>query len=161
MKRRSIYIETSFISYLASRRSRDLVASAWQEISHEFWDLHRGKFDLFTSELVVEECSMGDVGAVESRLAYLRGIPEVPIDEEVKILAATILAKGGVPQRAEIDALHIAVATVTGIDYLLTWNCRHLNNPVTKPRVRDICHSRGYTCPEICTPLEITEVEKP
>jgi hypothetical protein len=72
-----------------------------------------------------------------------------------------LVTQRGVPQKAEIDALHIAIATVSGTNYLLTWNCRHLNNPVTKPRVRSICAERGYTCPEICTPFELTEGENP
>jgi hypothetical protein len=92
-------------------------------------------------------------------LNFLRGIRELPIDEEVKKLAAALLAEGGVPLKAELDALHIAIATVNGMNYLLTWNCRHLDNPVTKPRIREICRMHGYTCPEICTPLELAEAQ--
>ena len=161
MKRRSVYIETSFVSYLAARRSRDLVASAWQEVSREFWDSYRDKFGLFTSELVIEECGEGDAGAVQSRLALLRGIPELPVDDDAKALAAALIAEGGVPDKAEIDALHIAVAAVGGMDYLLTWNCRHLDNPETKPRIREICRRAGYACPEICNPFQLTEGEGP
>lgn len=157
MKRRRIYVETSIFSYLAAHPSRDLVVSAWQEVTREFWDQHRKAYDLVTSQLVVEECSVGDPAAVGRRLALLRGMPELVVDDAVKTVAAALLSKGGVPRRAEFDALHIAVAAVGGADYLLTWNCRHLNNPVTKPRVRAICEHCGHACPEICTPFELTE----
>jgi hypothetical protein len=109
--------------------------------------------------LVVEESSAGNTEAVEQRLSFLRGIRELPVDDEVKTLATALLTEGGVPPKSEMDALHIAIATVNGMNYLLTWNCRHLNNPVTKPRVREICRRLGYMCPEICTPLELTEAQ--
>jgi hypothetical protein len=157
MKLKRIYVETSIFSYLAARTSRDLVVSAWQEVTREFWEQHRGAYELVTSELVVEECRLGDPAAVERRLALLRGMPELSVDDTVKTVAAALLAQGGVPRGAEFDALHIAVAAVGGTDCLLTWNCRHLNNPATKPRVRAICQACGHACPEICTPFELTE----
>jgi len=157
MKRKRIYLETSIFSYLAAHTSRDLVVSAWQEVTQEFWDQHREAYDLVASQLVVEECSVGDPDMVERRLALLHGMRELVVDNAVKVVAAALLSKGGVPRGAEFDALHIAVAAVGGADYLLTWNCRHLNNPVTKPRVRAICEHCGYVCPEICTPFELTE----
>ena len=157
MSKKSIYIETSVVSYLAARRSRNLVAAAWQEITWEFWETRRDGYDLYTSELVVEEASAGDAEVAKRRIGFLRGIPELPVDEEAKALAEAILSRGALPAKAEFDALHIAVAAVSGVDFLLTWNCRHLDNPVTKPRVREVCWELGYECPEICTPLELTE----
>jgi len=157
MQRDSIYIETSVVSYLAARRSRSLIAAAWQEITWEFWERHRAAYDLYTSELVVEEASVGDSETAERRLSFLRGIPELPVDDEARDLAAALLADGAIPAKAEFDALHIAVSAVNATTFLLTWNCRHLDNPAIKPRVRDVCEQRGYRCPEICTPLEITE----
>ena len=156
-KKKSIYIETSVVSYLAARRSRNLVTAAWQEISWEFWEAHRGRYDLFTSEIVAEEASAGRPDIAERRLELLRGVPELSVDEEARALAAAILADGVLPSNAGIDALHIAVAAVNAVDYLLTWNCRHIENPATKPRIREICVEFGYVCPEICTPLELTE----
>ena len=157
MKDKSIYIETSIVSYLAARRSRNLISAAWQEVTWEFWEVHRDRYDLYTSELVVEEASMGDAEAAERRIGFLRGIPELPVDEEVRALAAEILSKEALPRKAEFDALHIAVAAVNEIDYLLTWNCRHLDNPAVKPGVRWVCVEAGRQCPEICTPLALTE----
>jgi hypothetical protein len=107
--------------------------------------------------VVIEECRIGDPAVVKNRLALLRGIPTLAVDDSAKALAAALLSRGGLPSRAEIDALHIAVAAAGGVDYRLTWNCRHLDNPVTKPRVREICSQCGYVCPEICTPFGLTE----
>lgn len=155
-----VYIETSIISYLTARKNRDLLAAAWQKITREFWDRQRHYYQLFISGLVVEECRMGNAEAAQRRLLALRGLAELDIDDDVKHLAAAILTHGGVPRKAEIDALHIAIAAIGKVDYLLTWNCRHLDNPVTKPKVRAICLNCGYQCPEICTPFEITEGAK-
>ncbi|MBU0701265.1 type II toxin-antitoxin system VapC family toxin [bacterium] len=150
-------METSVISYLSARRSRDVVIAAWQEVTLEFWERHRGRYDVYVSELVVAEASSGDSIAAERRVALLRGIPELPVSQEAKILAKALMAEGGVTRKADIDALHIAVATVGRMDYILTWNFRHLDNPILKPRIREICVNHGHRCPEICTPLEITE----
>jgi hypothetical protein len=92
-------------------------------------------------------------------LHALSEIPELAIDDEVKQLAAKLMEGGGIPPKAEIDALHIAVSAVHGMDYLLTWNCRHIDNPATKPTIRSICAVAGYTCPEICTPIELLPEE--
>ena len=155
--KKTVYIETSIISYLAARRSTNIVTAAYQELTLTFWEQHKINYCLYSSELVIEEASAGDKLAAEKRLSYLTNIPELSIDEEVKDLASEILKGRGVPSSAEFDAIHIAVATVNSIDYLLTWNCRHIDNPSTKPIVRRICRNNGYRCPEICTPLELTE----
>jgi len=145
--------------HLAAKPSRDVVAAAWQQVTWEFWEFHRRRYHLYTSELVVAEASAGEPHAAERRLELLRGIEELSVDTEAKALAADILGDGALPRNAEIDALHIAVAAVNLLDFLLTWNCRHLDNPATKPKVRDVCVRLGYTCPEICTPLELTEAQ--
>lgn len=88
-------------------------------------------------------------------MSVLKDIPELPIDDGAKALAAKLIQGGGVPATAQADALHIAVAAVQEVDYLLTWNCRHIGNAASKPTVRSICVAAGYTCPEICTPLEL------
>ncbi len=157
MNRKSIYIETSIVSYLASRASRDLVAAAWQEVTREFWVSRRAKYDLFTSEIVVAEASAGMPNVAARRIDLLRGIPELLVDDPARKVAEEILRNGILPQKATADALHIGVAAAHAIDYLLTWNCRHLNNPATKPRVRRVCARLGYDCPEICTPFELME----
>jgi predicted nucleic acid-binding protein len=153
--KKAVYIETSIVSYLTARPSRDVRASAWQQLTHQWWNESRPAYEVFTSELVVAEATGGDSQAAERRLEVLAGIPELPMDEEVRDLAARLLADGGMPAKAEADALHVAVAAVQSMDYLLTWNCRHIDNAATKPVIRSICAVSGTMCPEICTPMEL------
>lgn len=100
----------------------------------------------------------GDAQAAQRRLELLREVPELKITEEVRRLAGALIAQDALPAKAQADALHIAVAAVHHVDYLLTWNCRHIDNPATKPIVRTVCILEGYSCPEICTPIEIMEI---
>ena len=158
MDRSSVYLETSILSYLAARPSRDLLTAACQQVTADWWESKRRRYALFTSELVIAEAKAGDAHAAQSRLKLLREVPELKITEEVRRLAGALIAQGALPTKAQADALHIAVAAVHHIDYLLTWNCRHIDNPVTKPIVRTVCSSEGTSCPEICTPIEIMEI---
>jgi predicted nucleic acid-binding protein len=153
--KKSVYIETSIPSYLTARPSRDVRAAAWQQITTEWWDAARQDYEIFTSELTIIEASAGNPDAAERRLAVLREIPELKIDEEVQELAELLISEGGIPTSAEADALHVAVAAVHRIDYLLTWNCRHIDNAAKKPIIRSICIGAGYPYPEICTPMEL------
>jgi len=157
--RKTVYIETSIVSYLTAQPSRDLRAAAWQQITTQWWEHERGKYDLCVSALVVAEASQGDPEASERRLQVLADLSELMVDNEVERFAADLIAGGGVPTAAEGDALHIAVAAVHETDYLLTWNCRHIDNAVTKPVIRSLCAVAGYTCPEICTSLELLSEE--
>lgn len=152
-----IYIETSVVGYLAGRPSRDLLIAACQQATRTWWEDHRDGYELCTSQLVVAEARRGDPEAAESRLNYLRGIAQLLITSEVRDLAAALVEEGALPKKAEADALHIAVAAVHHVDLLLTWNCRHIDNPSTKPIVRSVCVTNGYRCPEICTPIELLE----
>ena len=159
MKTRTVYIETSIVSYLASRPSHDLLTAACQQATRDWWEEHRSGYELFTSQLVVAEAGAGDPEAAKKRLDLLEGIPELRIGNEVRDLARILVAKGALPRKAEADALHIAVSAVHHIDLLLTWNCRHIDNPILKPHIRSVCTVAGYTCPEMCTPIEILEIE--
>lgn len=160
MNKPSVYIETSIVSYLTARPSRDLRAAAWQQITAQWWAHQRAKYRLFTSELVIVEASAGDREAAGPRLKMLQTVTGLRVSEEVRGLAAKLTEGGGVPSEAEIDALHIAVACVYEVDYLLTWNCRHINNAAVKPIIRSICVTAGYRCSEICTPLELLTEEQ-
>jgi len=137
--KKSVYIETSIPSYLTARPSRDVRAAAWQQIIGQWWDEARAAYDLFTSELTLVEASAGDPEAPKRRLESIKDIPELEIDEEVQKFAEQLIAEGGVPDTAEADALHLAVAAVHRMDYLLTWNCQHIDNAAKKPIIRAIC----------------------
>jgi len=158
--KKGVYIETSIPSYLTARPSRDVWTAAWQQITNQWWEEARPNYDLFTSELVIVEASAGNPEAAARRLETLQGIAELSIDEEVQELADQFISKDGFPSGAEADALHVAVAAVHCIEYLLTWNFRHIDNAAKKPTIRSICVAAGYPCPEICTPMELLQEDE-
>jgi len=152
---KSVYLETSIFSYLTARPSRDLLTAARQQLTEQWWHDHRRRFELFASPMVEGEARKGDPEAAERRLSAMSGIPQVVENDEVDRLAERLVRDGAVPEAATDDAIHIAIAAVHGLDYLLTWNCRHINNAETKPAIRATCEALGYVCPEICTPEEL------
>jgi hypothetical protein len=156
--KKTVYLETSIVSYLTARPSTDLLGAAWQAATADWWDAQRKAFDLFVSEIVVEEARQGDPDAARRRLESLRDIPLLRITDEAVSLAREIIRKGAVPEKALDDALHIAISAVHAVDYLLTWNFRHIDNAETKPFIRRVCAMSGHKCPEICTPQELMGV---
>ena len=153
-----VYIETSIPSYLTAWRSRDLIVAANQEITKEWWD-SREQFDLYISAFVIQEAGAGNPEAAQKRLEQLDDIPELNITEEVERFAEVLIQKVPLPEKARIDALHIAVAALSGMDYLLTWNCTHIANAILRPKLEAICREFGYEPPTICTPQELTRYE--
>lgn len=154
MKKR-VYIETSIISYLAGRPSRNLIVAAWQSLTIEWWEKRRNLFELFVSELVLEEAGRGDSEAAERRLKAIEGIPLLKLTDSAVELSRKLISGNALPTKATDDALHIALSAVHNIDYLLTWNYRHIDNAEIKPLVRSIIIVNGYNYPEICTPQEL------
>lgn len=153
--RRKVYIETSVASYLTARPSRDLVVAAHQEITVEWWTNHRQRFDLYISELVLREASKGDPEAAARRIAQLSGIPLLPIDEAVQDLARSFVSRRIVPEKVVEDALHVAVAASQGMDFLLTWNCRHIANAEVIEKLEGACLELGLLLPTLCTPEQL------
>lgn len=152
--KRKIYIETSVISYLTARPSRNVIEAGHQQSTYLFW-ARRGEFELSASELVVTECSAGDPEAASRRLDSLHGIRLLDITNRCLELAKQLVAAGIVSAKAGEDALHIAVATVHFADYLLTWNCRHIANPEIQARIAEHFRQEGLFLPFICTPDEL------
>jgi len=152
---KTVYIETSIVSYLTARPARDLIAAAWQTATSSWWTTQRLRFELYTSQLVVEEAEQGDPDAAGRRLAVLAQLPHLAITDEVTELALALLRTGALPHAATGDAMHVALAAYHEVDYLLTWNCRHIDNAEMKPLIRSVCINNGYQYPEICTPLEL------
>lgn len=152
-----VYIETSIPSYLTARPSNDIRAMANQNTTIEWWKYRRPDFDLYVSEFVIAESSQGNQAASARRMEAIEGIAELEVTEKVKTLAKALIAEGPIPENAEIDAYHIAVATVNGMDYLLTWNCTHIANAVMRSKVEAVCRKHGYEPPIICTPQELME----
>lgn len=155
--RPTVYIETSVISYLTARPSNDIRAAANQNATIEWWDIQRPRFDLLISEIVTAEASLGHPEAAQRRLTVIAEIPELEATEEVRTLGQALISRGAMPQKAEIDAYHVAIAAVNGVEYLLTWNCMHIANALMRPKIEAICRSCGYEPPIICTPQELTE----
>ena len=158
MEKKTVYIETSIVSYLAARPTSDLLAAAWQKTTVDWWDTQRNRFDLYTSDVTVEEAGRGNPEAAARRLEALSGIPILPTTEAVAALSKALLQGRALPAKALDDALHIAISAVHGVNYLLTWNCRHLDNAETKPIMRSVCTIHGHISPEICTPQELMGV---
>lgn len=155
MTRQTVYVETTIVSYLTARLSRDLVLAAKQQTTREWWDRRRGDFDLQISQLVLDEATQGDPEASERRLALLAGLPILRVDDEAIGLGSDIVGEHILPEKAARDALHLGVATARGVDYLLTWNCAHLANAEVVRVVNRFLRARGYEPPIICTPDEL------
>jgi hypothetical protein len=152
-----IYLETSVVSYLTSRPSRDLIVAANQQITQEWWQFRRDGFELYGSQLVIQEAGAGDPDAAKQRLNVLERVPLLELNEEALSFAEKLVEDGPLPQNAVEDALHIAVATLNGMDYLLTWNFKHLANATIRYRIERACRQWGYEPPIICTPQELLE----
>jgi predicted nucleic acid-binding protein len=159
MKKRA-YIETTVVSYLSARPSRDIMVASHQEATRELWPELATQYETYISALVYEEAGRGDPDQAKLRLASIRQFPMLDIDDEARRLAEEIIVRRGVPAENPEDALHVAIAAVNGIEVVVTWNFAHLNNPFTRKRVRQIVEAEGYMCPEICSPEELLEVDK-
>ena len=131
--------------------------AANQEATRNWWETVREKYDLFISDIVIQEASGGDPDAAKRRTAAIDGLPDLEVSQEAELLAARLLDEAALPEKAKTDALHIAVATVHGIDYLLTWNCKHIANATMRSKIEAIARAAGYEPPVICTPLELME----
>jgi predicted nucleic acid-binding protein len=153
--KKKVYIETSVISYLTSKMSRDLIIAAHQQITQDWWENYRSEFDLYVSELVISEASAGNAKAVKKRLQILYPLPRVVSNKHVLELARKIIADRVLPPKATDDAFHIAIASVHQMDYLLTWNCKHIANAHIQKNLRELIQQQGYESPVMCTPEEL------
>ena len=155
--RRRAYIETSIISYLASRPSRDLVVAGRQQLTHTWWEQRRAAFDLYISQVVLTEVRAGDPEAAQRRSALVADLPLLDVTPAVAELAAAPIERVPLPPQAAADAAHIAVAANHGMDFLLTWNVAHIANAALRRRVEDVCKRQGFSAPILCTPEELME----
>ena len=153
----TVYIETSIVSYLTARPSRDVVTLARQELTREWWNTRRRRHDLFPSDVVVGEAREGDNEAAQQRLDVLQGIKELETTSKAKDLASALLEKGPLPEKAAVDALHIGISATEGVEYLLTWNCTHIANAAMRKPIEEVCRTKGIEVPIMCTPEELME----
>jgi len=151
----TVYIETSIVSYLRQRASSQVVIAARQLLTHQWWDLERANYDLAISQYVIDEASAGDPTLAAERLQLLDGIPLLSLDPEIALIADEIMARAILPPKARTDALHIAIVAHHRIQYLLTWNCRHIANAKILPRIHAVMTDLFIPIPVICTPEEM------
>jgi len=151
-----LYLETSIVSYLTARPSHDLIRAAHQQVTRDWW-VTRSSFDLYISQFVLDEAKAGDPEAAELRLSVLREPFLLDPTPETGNLARKILGQGGMPNKAYVDAIHVAMAAVHGLDYLLTWNCTHIANATMRGKIEAICRAAGFEPPVICTPVELVK----
>lgn len=152
-----VYLETSFISYLVARPSRDLIMAAHQQTTRDWWERELPKHDAYISEAVLEEAQRGDPTGAASRLSVMADLPVLVVSDEAEELARRLISKHALPQKAFLDAIHIAVASVYGMNYLLTWNCKHIANLTMRSAIEKTCRETGYDPPAIGTPEEFEE----
>lgn len=152
-----VYLETSVVSYLVGRLSRDVVVLGNQELTREWWASRRVEYELFISEIVVGEAAIGDPDLARQRLEIADNLTLLAVTEEAERLAPLLLRAAGLAPNAETDALHMALAAVHGMDYLLSWNCSHIANATIRRAIEKQCRASGYEPPVICTPQELIE----
>ena len=152
-----VYIESSVISYLTSRPSADPIKSAWQAVTVQWWNTKLNQVTACISPYVIEEVSAGDPEAARQRIDMIRPLTVLDTNAEIEALADFLLLGGGLPPKARFDALHIACAAVHNVNIVMTWNFKHIANPVQLPVMRGLCAARGYRLPEVVSPLEMME----
>lgn len=149
-----VYLETSVVSYWTAPPSRDARVAAFQQATHEWFSAKRAEFEVFVSDLVVEEASAGNRAYASARLAATQSFTRLSIAPEARTLAPFILKNANLPSSALADALHISIAALNGMDYVLTWNMRHIANEDIRYRLRAALERRNIVCPKLATPLE-------
>lgn len=149
-----VYIETTIVSYLTARPSRDGLLAAHQQLTREWWEKERLRYHCLASEEVRVEAARGEAAMIELRLRWLSQVTILPLTPEMESLAMDFLTTGALPLTMRSDAMHLAAASVARADYLLTWNCRHLANANVLKRLAKEARNRGWELPLVCTPLE-------
>lgn len=150
-----VYLETTIPSLLTAWPNRDVIVAGQQQATRAWWDERRELYELFVSVIVMRETQRGDPTAVADRLRALEQCQVLPFPTEAEELTRALMASGLIPPNAEADAAHIATAAVHKMDFLLTWNCRHIANAAIVEKLRDVCEREGFPAPVICTPHEL------
>jgi predicted nucleic acid-binding protein len=149
-----IYIETSVISHYTAKRSENIRILAHQLSTEEMWN-QLSNFDVYISDIVIDEVSKGSLNQSEARLIAIKDFQIIERNDKSSKLANILLSKNALPKQCLDDALHIAIASIHNIDFILTLNFKHINNPYTKTKIRKIIKEEGYRCPVLCSPEEL------
>jgi hypothetical protein len=154
----TVYLETTIVSYLTARPSRDLIVAAHQQVTAEWWETVRPNTKCFVSSFVIQEVSRGEEAAAQRRLSSISGFPVLDLNEPIRELAEKYFTAIDIPEKARIDAFHLAVAVWHRIDYVLSWNCKHIASGRVRRTLHGINDELRITTPVICTPEELMEV---
>ena len=155
----TVYLETTIVGHIAGRLHRDPFVAARQQVTRDWWRDDAPRFGLYISQLVLEECGAGDPTAAAERFDVVEGIDLLESSDEVDALADSLISGLAIPASEPRDAFHVAIAAVNGVEYLLTWNCKHIANPSMRPQIDRICRGMGFEPPVICTPQELLEID--
>lgn len=155
----SVYLETTVVGNIAGRLHPDPAIAARQQVTRTWWATAAERYELFISQVIVDECAAGDSAAASERLEVIRSLPLLDETRAAEQLADLLIARLAVPESQPRDALHIAVAAVHGIQFIATWNFKHLLNPHLQAKIADSCYEGGYVPPVICTPEQLIESE--
>ena len=158
--KRTVYVETTVVSYLTARPSSDLQIAGHQKSTRELWPKLLSDYTTYVSALVYREAARGDQDQATKRQKAIRPFLTLATTDEAQALADSIVAGKGIPSEYPEDALHVALASVNGVEVIVTWNFAHLNNPFTRMKVRQLVEKAGYECPEICSPEELLETNR-
>jgi hypothetical protein len=150
----TVYIETSIVSHATAWPSPDPATAVLQDQAKRWMNEQRSLYDVVTSQLVLDEAAMGDADAAARRLKMLDGIPVLPAYPDADTVADEIISRSMMPASARIDALHVALAALAGVQYLLTQNCKHIANAHELPRLYRLLDEIGLSGMLICTPIE-------
>ncbi len=160
LSKKKVYVETTIVSDATALPTNDLALVGRQVATREWWKIAIEQFELFSSPIVRREADKGDAEAAKRRVDALKGLPELTLTGEAGFLAQKLVEEKAVPARFKEDALHIAIAAVERMVYLVSWNFRHITNAQMIPKIKKVCADCGYTCPEICTPQMLQEEEQ-
>lgn len=150
----TVYIETSIVSHATAWASPDPATAALQQQAKRWMDEQRPLYDVVTSQVVIDEAGMGDPDAAARRLQMLVGVPVLAVNPDANTVADEIVGRSMMPASARIDALHVAIAALAGVQYLLTQNCKHIANAHELPRIYRLLDEFGLSGMLICTPIE-------
>jgi predicted nucleic acid-binding protein len=156
----TVYIETTITGHLTSRLPSDPIIAGQMLETRRWWKESRIHFEIFTSEAVLLEASRGDPTAAAERLEAIELLPLIPITDGARALADFLVKRNALPSKARVDALHLATAAANGLQFLLTWNCRHLANATLQTKIQGVCRDWGFEPPIICTPFELNKVQR-
>ena len=152
-----VYIEPTVISHLVARPSDDAILASWQRASQQLWENYADRFEFVISDIVSNEVRLGDAHAAQRRLEIISALTVLEILPETDVLTYRLLNAGAVPRNSVTDAQHIAIATVHGVEYLVSWNHKHIVNEYKRGHINQVCQEAGFQPITICTPIELME----